>query len=176
MAAPLILARTMGDAHAYARGELGLTRGRYQIVTSPSTISGRRGSDLYLVPGHEKRHDRFAIRGALRYTRLNVIDVAKLRAEAPEEQPDGLTPTGVQLTLGGDFTEFFIASLVETVTDGEHETEESLTAAAEAEIVEVLQDEEPAKRTRRRRCTECGILVEPEDVDQHAADHLPTEN
>jgi hypothetical protein len=160
------------------------------------------------VPGHDTRHDRFAMRGALRYTRLNVIDVAA-QAEAPAE-PDGLTPEGTQPSivegadpalvaefeafLNGDSEhpheqaeapdahEFVTAEndetpLVAIVTDGEHETEESLRDAAIEEIADALESapaEDTTKR-RRRRCKECGILVEPDEVEQHAAEHLPTE-
>jgi hypothetical protein len=31
--------------------------------------------------------------------------------------------------------------------------------------------EEPKRR--RRRCKECGVLVEPDDLETHAAEHLP---
>lgn len=217
MAAPYILARTLKDAHEFARDELGLSRGRYRVVTSPSTLSGRRGTDLYLVPGHENRHDRFAMRGALRYTRLNVIDVAT-QAEAPAEL-DGLTPEGTQpeLTEGADpaLVAEFEAFLTQGVADEEtagtpesaagdpvdddwkaelekhlepegFEPPETLTAndvirlAAEPDkpAAEVLAEEPaPADETkrRRRRCKECGVLVEPDEVEQHAAEHFPTE-
>lgn len=226
MAAPYILARTLRDAHDFAREELGLSRGQYRVVTSPSTLSGRRGTDLYLVPGYENRHDRFAMRGAIRYTRLNVIDVEK---QAEEPETDGLTPAGTQPELheGADpalvaeFEAFlngsaehpheqaeepdaheFVAAgvaeeetagtpesaagdpiepdetpLVAIVTDGEHETEESLRDAATEEIAEALEPTpaDDSTKRRRRRCKECGVLVEPDDVEQHAADHLPTE-
>lgn len=210
MAAPYILARTLKDAHEFAREELGLARGKYRVVTSPSTLSGRRGADIYLVPGYDRRYDRFAMRGALRYTRLNVIDVAKMRAEALEDGTDGLNPPGTQpsitegadpalvaefeafLTGNGehpheqteesDAHEFVTAEndetpLVAIVTDGEHETEESLRDAATEEIADALEPtpaEDTTKR-RRRRCKECGILVEPDEVETHAAEHLPEE-
>lgn len=210
MAAPLILARTFTDAHEFARGELGLEPGHYQVINSPASIKGRRGLDLYLVPGYEHRYDRFAMRGALRYTHLNVIDVAKMRAEALEDGTDGLNPPGTQpsITDGADpalvaeFEAFLTGNsehpheqaeesdahefvtaendetpLVAIVTDGEHETEESLRDAAIEEIADALESapaEDTTKR-RRRRCKECGILVEPDEVEQHAAEHLPTE-
>jgi hypothetical protein len=185
VAAPYILARTLKDAHEFARDELGLSRGRYRVVTSPSTLSGRRGTDLYLVPGHERRYDRFAMRGALRYTKLNVIDVAE-RAEAPpverypndertheialryntlrdsvdeHSEPDGLEPAGEQITIE-DVNAFLIA-----------------TGKPDAEIKELAEEPAPVDDTkrRRRRCKECGILVDPDEIEQHAAEHLPTE-
>jgi hypothetical protein len=190
----------MKEAHAFGQDVLGLAKGRYRVVTSASSIPKRQGLDLYLVPGHEKRYDRFSIKGALRYTKMNVIDAADM-VEAPvtepAEVPDGLTPPGVQDSLLADFEAFLGETptepnpLVVLVTDGEHETEESLR---EADIDEIAEDVEPATEStdetaeveqaeepvdepkrRRRRCAECGILVEPDEVEQHAAEHLPTE-
>lgn len=201
MAAPYILARTMKDAHAFAQDVLGLQKGRYRVVTSASSISGRRGTDVYLVPGHEKRFDRFSMKGALRYTRLNVIDAADM-VEAPvtepAEVPDGLNPPGVQDSLLAEFeaflgetpTETETPSLTALVTDGEHETEESLLEAVIDELAEEIATDEVTEETaeveqvevpadepkrRRRRCPDCGVLVDPDEVEQHAAEHLPTE-
>lgn len=203
MAAPYILARTLRDAHEFARGELGLTRGKYRIVTSPSTLSGRRGADVYLVPGYQNRHDRFAMRGALRYSKLNLIDVEKMRAEALENDPDGLNPPGTQPSIieGADPTlvaefEAFLTGNAEhpheqTEVSDAHEfvTAEHLPDDIDApldqsggsfEDLDEPQAEEPAPaedttKRRRRRCKECGILVEPDEVEQHAAEHLPEE-
>jgi hypothetical protein len=181
VAPPFILARNYSEAQRFALHELGLGKGHYRLVTSTSSISGRRNTDLYLVPGWERRADRFALKSALRYTRLNLIDVAELRKRGATD--DGLNPPGVQPTLDEDlfFAEIdtMIAeggpvapeepqSLVSLITNGEHETEESLRNAAIEEIAVDL----PVKR-RRRRCKECGTLVEPGDVEQHAAEHLP---
>ena len=150
MAAPYILAHTFGDAHAFARDELDIPRGYYRVVTSPSSIKGPHGAKLYLVPGWRKRFDRFAMQSAIRWTRLTVIDVAE-QAEAPAPEPilDGLMPPGEQTSLV-DATDFVVAP------ESEDET----------------PVEEPEKR-RRRRCKECGVLVDPDEVDQHAAEHLP---
>jgi hypothetical protein len=190
VAAPYILAKTMLDAHTFARETLGLGKGHYRVVTSPSSISGRRGTDLYLVPGHEKRYDRFAMQGALKYTRLNKIDAADM-VEAPVTEPaeieDGLTPPGVQDSLLAEFEAFLGQEPTESLelTPAEVEQVEEVladeTEAAEQgteETAEVEQAEEPADepKRRRRRCTECGVLVEPDEVEQHAADHLPTED
>lgn len=189
MAPPYILARTMLDANVFARETLGLDKGHYRIVTSPSSISGRRGTDLYLIPGWEKRMDRFAMRGALKYTRLNIIDTAlDEQAEAPVVT-DGLEPAGEQLALISD--EEADAFLVGDVRDLEASleplgwtppetlsSEQVLALAANPDSTgsDALDEaEEPAKRTRRRRCPECGDLVEPQDIEQHAADHFPTE-
>lgn len=156
MALPYICARNFGEAHRFAREELGLEKGQYRLVASPSTISGRRGTNLYLVPGWERRSDRFALKSALRWTRLAVIDVAEQRQDAA---PDDLEPTGEQLTafdadafLRVGFEDFVIAPVPD---------------------VEAAKHPEPQVVRRRRRCKECGLLIDPDEVDQHAAEHLP---
>lgn len=162
MTAPYILARTFGEAHAFAQDELGVGRGHYRVVTSPSSVKGPRGADLYLVPGWEKRFDRFAMAGALKWTRLNKIDVAQWRAEQAEPvvEPDGLEPLGEQLSLAdaGDF--FDLPKDVDAPLDEPGGSHDDFDAPAE----------EPVKR-RRRRCADCGLLVEPDEVESHAADH-----
>lgn len=121
MANPYILAKTMKDAHAFARDFLDLRPGRYRVVTSSSSISGPRGADLYLVPGWENRHDRFAVKGALRYTRLNVVDASDFEPVVKDPEPglDGLTPPGTQLTLVDDASAFFDNAVPSTPPGGE---------------------------------------------------------
>lgn len=192
MAAPYILAKSLREAHVFAREQLGLERGRYRVVNTASTVSSMRGSDLYLVPGYENRFDRFAMRGALRYTRLNVIDVAA-KAELAErfahpavtlvaaldEIVDDLEPAGAQLTLisNEEADAFFdpnniLPPDVDAPLDepGPTQPDDAFDANPPAE-----EPEKPAKRVRRRRCKECGELVLPDEVDAHAAEHLPTE-
>lgn len=183
---PYILAHSLADAHAFAREELGLQKGHYRIVTSPSSISSVRNADLYLVPGWERRFDRFAMKSALRWTRLNKIDVAEMRAKAAEEQPpapipDGLTPLGEQLTI--EDAHAFLAATGQPdeeikILVGEEsiviERPDAPPAAPDADAtVEPPAEEPEAPKTkrRRRRCKECGILVEPDEVESHAADH-----
>lgn len=157
----IILAKNTQDAHAFAVNELGLNYGHgYRVVTSVASISGLYSGDLYLVPGWTERYDRFAMISHLRYTRLNKIDVAELRRQEALEQsakseligtPDNLEPAGEQLALDG---------MPEDVSPYD-------------EMIAHVSQETSEKPTRRRRCKECGILVEPDDVDKHAAEHLP---
>lgn len=179
MKQPYILARTMKEAHEYARETLGLAHGRYRIINSPSTIKSVRGVELYLVPGWKNRFDRFAMQGAIRWTRMEVIDV---EAQAEEPAPDGLNPPGVQQTLadGADpaLVAEFEAFLTQGASNGDDMVSEGGPVAPEPE--ETQTDSEPKEaegevKRRRRRCKECGVLVEPDEVDQHAAEHLPTE-
>lgn len=181
--APYILARTFSGAHAFARGDLGLVHGQYRVVTSVSTIKSVRGADLHLVPGWERRFDGHTMRTALRWTRMNVIDHSQEQAEAPTPETDGLEPAGTQpeITEGADpalvaeFEAFLNGDAEHPHDDAESTTEPESTDEPEQAEAPV---EEPAAETpvrRRRRCKECGLLVDPDEVDEHAASHLPTE-
>lgn len=86
MAAPLILARTFKDAHAFAKDELGLRFGYYRVVNSAGTIKAVRGVDLYLVPGWKKRPDRFTMISAIKWCKNNVIDVENAPVEPADER------------------------------------------------------------------------------------------
>jgi hypothetical protein len=133
-AAPYVLARTMAEAHAFAREDLGLLHGQYRIVNTPSTLKSVRNVDLHLVPGWQNRFDRFAMKGAIRWTRMNVIDVAEQRAQEPSV-PDDLEPTGVQLSLVSN--------------------EEAQAFFAD---IEPEPAPEPRANRRRSRCSNCGTL------------------
>ena len=166
MTARYILATTLQEAHAFARDELGLSRGHYRVVTSPSSISGPRNADLHLVPGWEKRHDRFAMKGAIKYTRLNKVEAPE-QDEAPvltprqieaayrynrlldqpvPAVPDGLEPAGEQLTIE-DANAFLMA-----VGHPNPEIKELVEEPTKTE-----QAEAPVAR-RRSRCKTCGTL------------------
>lgn len=137
-APPYILARTIAEAHAFARGDLGLVHGEYRVVNTPSTLKSVRNVDLFLVPGWKNRFDRFAMQGAIRWTRMNVRELAIEQAEVPVEEPDGLEPAGVQLVLvsAAEATEF--VSVPEVVTPDPAEV--------------------PDIKRRRSRCEDCGLL------------------
>lgn len=149
-AAPYILARTFAEGHNYALETLGLEKGSYRIVNSPSTLRAVRNVDLHLVPGWKKRFDRFSMISALKWSRMNVIDVEK-QAEEPAE-------TEIEYTL--DATDFVTANI--GTRDAQSDPPEDLENAAL---------EEPNKRTRRRRCKDCGNLFEPEEIEKHAKTH-----
>lgn len=144
-AAPYILARNFTDAHVFARDVLGLDRGYYRVVTSPSSISGMRGADLHLVPGYQNRPDRFTLRSVLRWTRMNIVDHTQAK-EPVDTSPDAVP--GQQALPGTE---------AEDTGNGDNMVSEGGPAT------EVKQ--------RRRRCRECGILVDPEDVEDHKKDH-----
>lgn len=166
MAHPYILARTMKDAHVFARETLGLPYGSYRIVNSPSTIKSVRGVDLYLVPGHQNRFDRFAMKGAIRWTRMNVIDVEVDGLPQAEPEPDGLQPPGVQMSM--DFDDLFSnvgapqAPAPAPEPDPEPEPEPQPTLDG-GEAIE--PSPEPVKKPgrRRTRCKQCGELHYKED-------------
>lgn len=186
MTAPLILARTFRDAHAFAQDELKLMIGHYRVVNSSGTIKAIRGADLFLVPGWRNRPDRFVMQSAMKWCRLNVIDVTEWRAAqvpvadmvvtvvpddtVPPEghaemvakvlpEPDGLQPSGVQLTLG-DATEFFHAPAEEP--SGPLPFAPPIPPAPEPEVApEPVEDKKPGRR--RRRCKDCGTLHYKDD-------------
>lgn len=179
MAAPYILARSFQEAHAFARNDLGLTHGHYRVVTSAGTLKAVWNVDLYLVPGWRRRFDGFTMASALKWTRMNVIDVEKQRAEEPAtpptetvvtEVPDGLNPPGVQTAIfvkdesavsitPEEATAFFdlpsdVDAPLDTPGGSFPDFDSDQTPVAE-------QAEEPAKpevKRRRRRCSECGNL------------------
>ena len=150
MKQPYILARTMKEAHGFARETLGLQYGSYRIVNSPSTIKSVRGAELYLVPGYQNRFDRFAMKGAIRWTRMTVIDVAVQGLPVAEPEPvepepvtDGLEPAGVQITIDE------MLALNQT-SNGDNMVAEGGPAEPEPEA--------KPKAKRRSRCKECGLL------------------
>lgn len=151
MAAPYVLARTLKEAHDFGREELGLRVGHYRVVSSAGTIKSVRGADLYLVPGWERRFDVFSMRSAIRWTRMNVKDVA---AGEPEPEPQPEAPNNLVLATTWEDNQ----TLFE-VPEGTPE-------------VASVPAPEPETKRRRRRCKECGELVQPDDVERHANDHL----
>lgn len=169
MPAPLILARTFKDAHTYAMDELGLKIGHYRVVNAPGTLKAVRNTTLHLVPGWDKRPDRFGMKAAMRYGRNEIVDVAALRAEEPAEQPD-VDPT----PEGTDFFDAVIASeefepLPEPtcvdcgLTPCDDECKSAVAAEAAAQVAqddepEPVADEKPKKAKRRTRCKKCGTL------------------
>lgn len=154
MAAPRIIARDWTSAHAFARETLGFDRGTYVVVTGAVSLSGIRNVDVYLAPGWRCRPDRFSIQSALRWGRLNVINAERVSADPVEQEV-----------------------LAEEL--GQPVDEDVLERAEHRDAVETFQDayadsQLPPERQptrRRRRCKECGVLVHPDEVDIHSAEH-----
>lgn len=136
MNTPYVLARTFQEAHDFARDELGLAHGDYTVVNHPSTLKSVRGADLHLAPGHQNRFDRFAMAGALRWTRMNVVDHTQdVIAGAVE---DDLEPAGEQMMIVSD-------------------TEADSFVREQDETQEAEEPDGDVKR-RRSRCKSCGTL------------------
>lgn len=250
--APKIVARNFHEAHAFARDVLKLSRGSYRVVTSPASLVGVSG-EVHLVPGWDKRADRWAMKQKLKYTRLTVIE-HPIDAEPAEEQamPEGWFPFGTHVDSGvelefsdetgeddlplwerpaeptnGDNMVAEGAPLFEVPQDLLQEIaepddkpakEQEVTEDVEPEPapgdedngvkeddfdndVEITQevaadddpdaepvmdehfgsmpmsdsdhaaqdDERPLNGRRRRRCKDCGELIHPDDVEEHAA-------
>lgn len=177
-AVPYILARSIKEAHDFARGELGLVHGGYRVVNTASTLKSVRGADLFLVPGWQNRFDRFAMKGAIRWTRMNVRDWETEQAQEPTGDPrgpltdevldlahaehsvrsglgapgivtDGLEPVGIQLALVTDDE----AHAFLEVSNGDTMIAEGGPATPEPE-----ESSAPTVKRRRRRCNDCGTL------------------
>lgn len=159
MAAPYILARNLKEAHAFAREQLGLRQGHYRIVNHASTIKSVRGADLYLVPGWENRYDRFATKGAMRWTRMNVIDVAKQAVN--REDPRGpLTDDLLDLAYAEDI----VRSGGDTTALGFKSESDGLTPPGEQmTLVDATDFVVPAEpRDRAEVMQELEATLEPE--------------
>lgn len=161
MAAPLILARTFKDAHAYAKDVLGLRFGNYRVVNSVGTLKATRGADLHLVPGWDKRPDRFTMKGALRYTRHNIIDVAEQQAAEPVE------PRGIPLTDPATGTTSGVPSGIGDLTSNTLETVNDI-------VGEFFDGITPETVEPTATCVDCGL--DPHDpecisVESPTVDH-----
>lgn len=212
--APKIVARNYTEAHRFARETLGLLKGQYRVVTSPSSLMGMSG-EVHLAPGWDKRPDRFAIRGKLKYSRLTVIDheadevkTEETPAEVPEtieetsngdhmvdegaplfEVPENLLEDiREQLRISVEVTDDFtpaaeaVDEAVEEIepedkpaeeqdVEPEPETNDDDNGVKEDDSDKDVEDERPLNGRRRRRCKECGNLIHPDDVEDHARDH-----
>lgn len=185
MAAPLILARTFRDAHAYAQGKLGLSIGHYRVVNSPGTLKAVRGTEIHLVEGWDKRPDRFSMKSAMRYCHNRIVDTTLVPAEepAPEDKRYPLDERTHTIALRYNSLLAYDAALPKVVVTAvpddtptpqhhldmiervaphltEPTAEEAEAATLEAEA-QVTQDDEPAekpKARRRSRCKDCGNL------------------
>lgn len=172
MALPLVLARTFKEAHAFAKERLGLNVGHYRVNPSAGTIKAVRNTQIYLVPGWKKRSDRFGVQGALRYCRLEVIDVetweqapADPRGDLTERQLEVAYRYNTLLDLPAEGRE--IGTIAGTPVI-EHESQEAADAAVLSEIFEPAADEtgyiphgvptEVPKAKRRSRCKDCEQL------------------
>lgn len=186
-----ILAKSLKEAHRFAQDVLGLDRGHYRIVNSPSTLSSVRNGDLHLVNGWDNRFDKFAMRGALKWTRLNVITHEDQDPGGPtladaddttEPDLDGLNPPGEQLMIPIDPDEASALLDVDT-SNGDNMVFEGSPVAPEptidtpvdrppvTQVITNLEDIKPNKRVRRKRCPECQELFLKEDFDAHVASH-----
>lgn len=195
--APKIVARNYTEAHKFARETLGLPKGQYRVVTSPSSLMGMSG-EVHLAPGWDKRPDRFAIRGKLKYSRLTVIDHEADEVEieeTPAEEQESIeeTSNGDHMVDEGAPLFEVPSALLQEIVDEMHETESDEKPAEEQESQEEVEpepdtddddngvkeddsdndveDERPLNGRRRRRCKECGNLIHPDDVEDHARDH-----
>lgn len=222
-AAPKIVARNFHEAHTFAREVLKLSQGTYRVVANPAALFGY--GEVHLVPGWDKRPDRFAVRNKLRFTRLTVIDHSEEPAEAQDSSSNGdnmvseggpvftifsnpeqwLKETDDSLRPADSAPLFEVPdSLLEEIADDvtknvdaldralggpglaeddkpaeEQESQEDVEPEPESvdednDVKEDdsdndVEDERPLNGRRRRRCKDCGDLIHPDDVEEHAA-------
>jgi len=227
MAVPKIVARNFSEAHAFARDYLGLPVGRYRVISSSAALFGRSG-DVYLVPGWDKRPDRFAIQNKIRYSRLNFINVETLEDSAEEQDDDQVSNGDNMISEGSPVLTVFPGSHVTVFQDSSNFIEQVSEAVSDEQLASFVRegfsdviesevaddddsdvkeddsdkdvderhtpeewdqavkdqdewqltreplpesDDRPLNGRRRRRCKECGNLIHPDDVEDHARDH-----
>jgi hypothetical protein len=174
VAAPLILARTFKDAHAYARDVLGLSIGYYRVVNSPGTIKAVRGTEIHLVEGWDKRPDRFSMKTAMRYCRNRIVDTTA-------QEPAPVDPRG-------DLTErqLEVAHRYNRLLDLDPETPKLDALMAETTIFrsdEAVPDslgivgglpetdffDEPEVAEEKPTCIDCGLDIHADDCPKYVA-------
>lgn len=160
MAAPLILARTFKDAHAYAQDVLGLSIGYYRVVNSPGTIKAVRGTEIHLVEGWDKRPDRFSMKSAMRYCRNRIVDPSA-QEPTPADPRGDLTER--QLEVAYRYNRLLDSAVTEAMQTqpgyhGNFPESESTDFFDEPEVAE----EKPT-------CVDCGLDIHADDCPQYVA-------
>lgn len=153
MAAPRVIAKDYRDAVRFARDVLGVSPTRVRVVNSVASLAGF-GYTLHLAPGWERNPAVHAIRNKIKYKRgIEIID------HAAEIKKESTRP-------------------VETIQITEVVYDDAVADAFEPNVAAVLIPDgafdtpAPSKpRKYRKRCKQCGEMVEPAEVDAHAAAH-----
>ena len=164
MNAPLILARTFKDAHTFAEEKLGLRIGHYRVVNSAGTIKACRDVNLYLVPGWDKRPDRFTMGSAIKWCRLNIVDAAEMADVEPQAPEPASEPAVDDFFTPPDSNT--LESLLKPGAKGPHGNattlslgealalQESVPTVVGPEVVALDEAAKPKNR-RRRKCATC---------------------
>lgn len=160
MPAPRIVAKDHRDANRFAQETLGLRPNTFRIVSSAGALAGF-GYTLHLAPGWEKHMHVHTIKNRLRFKRgIEIVDHSK-SVETDENPVEMRHCEG----CGEDYNAF-----EESHVGHEIDPEETDAATGTQEPGEDAEGSEKPKQ-RRRRCKTCGVLVEPSEVDAHAAEH-----
>jgi len=178
VAVPLILARSFKDAHAFANDELGLSNGYYRVVNSAGTIKACRNVDIFLVPGWDKRPDRFTMKSALKWCRLNIRDVATERESAAAfdaAMPPAPVDTSVHLVLDLAFVhEVADPSVIQTTKDPSEVTCEQclqvITEMQEGNDTRYPNDERTHRIALRYNSLQDATRERTFDLEEPAAD------
>ena len=152
----LILAKSITEANSYAK-LAGLQRFTYRSVRSAGAIRGVRDAEVHILPSFTVRLDRHAILAALTWAKsLEVFYVDPADLAPAEEDSDsnvleaGTPPTEAEIDEAYALNAAREEPLVAVVTDGKHQTRESLTRAVEAEIAADLQVPDRPKARKPR--------------------------
>ena len=89
MAVQIIIGSSFEKAHKFARETLGLQRSEYRLASSAMSLKGLPSQvTVHLAHDHMNRHDRFAVKSTLRFTKATVIDHSKPEPEIlPANEP-----------------------------------------------------------------------------------------
>lgn len=91
-----IVARSRREASAYA-ADTGLTRNDYRVISEAGQVRAARHGAIHLVPGWQQHPRRYAIKTALRFARIPVMDI---EAEVPGSLTVQITGDSTQLDAG----------------------------------------------------------------------------
>lgn len=149
----LVLARNSHQGATYAK-RARLTRGRYRVVASASSIQGLRRAHVHILPDFDKRPDRHAILSVLRHAHCEffTVDMPARLDSPPTDQGDGM---GEQLTIEDAIES---ANLIEQHSDTLQAIEkmsdnEDVTTVAEAAIEHNVQMTEALEAHAERDTT-----------------------
>lgn len=181
MSAPRIIAKDYSGAIRFAREVLELHPNTVRVVSSAGGLAGY-GYTLHLAPGWKKNHAIHSINSRLRFKRgIEVIDheaeVEKESTREVETAPDIATvePDDKVVEMhhcdgcGEDYDALSESHVGHEIP--EPDTEETDAETGTKEPGEDAEGSEKPIQRRRRRCKKCGELVEPDDVEAHAAQH-----
>jgi len=193
----LVLARNITEANRYAK-HIGLQRFTYRPVRNAGSIRGVRNAEVHMLTSFNRRLDRHNILAALRWAKLDVfyvdydaeqdrilagptsreLEVAhRYNALRDDSNGENMVAEGAPADLDDlledyDPTTGLVARGVMADPEEPADDEEpSAETPASESSEDAAPAEKPERRTRRRRCSTCGDLIEPDEMAAHEAEH-----